>query len=58
MKSTSRRDHATGVGCVLLLLLIMMPVWLVIIVGLIAPVLVAWLIVMTIVGGVINVFRR
>ena len=43
MKNT-RRDNATGLGCLLFFLLIISPIWLVIVVGLLAPLLIAGII--------------
>jgi len=56
--NTTRRDNATGLGCLVFVLLITSPIWLVIVAGLFAPFLIAGLIVLTVIAVIRSWFTK
>lgn len=57
-KDPTRTDTAVGLGCIMVLLLVISPVWLVIAAGVFAPFWIAGLIVLMIVAAIRSLFRK
>jgi len=58
MRRTQRQNNGAALGCLLLLLLITAPMWLVILSGLFAPFLIAGAILLTIAGVIRSWFIK